>query len=392
MRPQTFIASATRTQKNIATAKNNDVAKDTVPNAAAIAKDTAIPNATPITKNTSNVQNSVVPNNAIAKDTAVPNNAAIPKDTAAIPQPVRLNDPLAAFKDLFVTASAETAYAVQLNPMAISFVQDYIGHHTKQLTGMKGWGKPYFDMMQNVLNANGLPGELKYLAVIESDLRSNALSWAGAVGPWQFMPATARRMGLRVDAAHDERTDYIKSTHAAAKYLADLYAQYGDWLLVIAAYNGGAGNVNHAIRKSGSKNFWRLQYYLPEESRNHVKKFIATHYIMEGNGSIATLTRDEAKNLRPADRNSQLTPAELSASKTQDITGKFNSLIIAQHIGMGISAFNRYNPDLDRAIAENGTYIIRLPPCKMDLFNQQKNQILEESVRLLLAPLSVPSR
>jgi membrane-bound lytic murein transglycosylase D len=300
-----------------------------------------------------------------------------------------LNDPRRAFRDLFIITSKETEnYPVQLNPRAISFVQDYMGRHTKQLEEMKGWGKPYFDMMEVILTAHGLPNELKYLAVIESDLKSYALSWAGAVGPWQFMPGTARRMGLKVGHNLDERTDYYKSTRAAAKYLTELFSTYGDWLLVIAAYNGGSGNVNYAIRKSGSRNFWNLQNYLPEESRNHVKKFIATHYIMEGNGGITTVTKDEAKDLIATNGKNILTEEEINNSKTQTVSGKYNSLIITKNILMDITSFNRYNPDFDRQIAVKGTFELRLPTDKMEIFNVKKYQILEESMKLLLAPVS----
>lgn len=306
---------------------------------------------------------------------------------------VALNDPRTTFKDLFIANSERTDnYSVQLNPRAISFVQDYMDKHSRQLGQMKGWGKPYFDMIEGILTGHGLPGELKYLAVIESDLRSNALSWAGAVGPWQFMPGTARKMGLKVDSYIDERTDYYKSTHAAARYLSDLFSVYGDWLLVIAAYNGGSGNVNHAIKKSGSRNFWDLQYYLPEESRNHVKKFIATHYIMEGNGSITTVTKDEAKDLDLGSAKKNLTDDELNNSKSETVTGKYNSLIIIQNILMDIASFNRYNPDFDKQIAVNGTFELRLPGDRMDIFNSKKYQILEESMKLLLAPVSGGNR
>ena len=107
------------------------------------------------------------------------------------------------------------------------------------------------------------------------------------------MPATAQVLGLKTSHQNDERTNYYKSTIAAAKYLRDLYAQFNDWLLVLAAYNGGPRPVYNAIQKSGSKNFWVLQNYLPAESRDHVKKFIATHYYFEGRGSETTLTRSE---------------------------------------------------------------------------------------------------
>jgi membrane-bound lytic murein transglycosylase D len=246
---------------------------------------------------------------------------------------------------------------------------------------MKTWGRPYFDIMNNILTQHGLPTELKYLSVIESALKTYAVSWAGAVGPWQFMPATARNLGLRVTKRVDDRTDFQKSTHAAARYLTELFGIYGDWLLVIAAYNGGPGNVNSAIRRSGSKNFWDLQYYLPAESRNHVKKFIATHYIMEGEGGVTTLTKKEANELLLN------LPVELAAgseASVTNVTGKYHSLVIAKFIEMNIVEFSRLNPNFDKLLAENGNFDLRLPADKMLLFQASKPQILEQSIKLLL--------
>jgi len=187
----------------------------------------------------------------------------------------------------------------------------------------------------------------------------------------------------------DERTNYIKSTHAAARYLNDLYDQFGDWLLVIAAYNGGAGNVMKAIRKSGSRNFWDLQYYLPAESRNHVKKFIGTHYIFEGQGGLCTLTKKETDENYGVNGtyifNRRLTPAELEDAKSQTISGKYHSAVIAKNIVMDPADFNRYNPDFDKVMASaSSSYEIKLPPDKMELFNSNKYQILNESIQLLL--------
>jgi membrane-bound lytic murein transglycosylase D len=285
------------------------------------------------------------------------------------------------FKNLFTESSLSTSLAVKLNPLAISFVQGYVGSHSAMLTKMKSWGKPYFDMMDGVLTKYGLPAELKYLAVIESQLKSRAVSWAGAVGPWQFMPSTARVMGLRVSKGRDERTDYHKSTHAAAKYLTNLYSIYNDWLLVIAAYNGGPGVVNKAIRRSGSRNFWELQRYLPAESRNHVKKFIATHYIMEGQGGLTTLTKGETDNFQLAK------PVSVSADdkfSVVTVSGKYNSQVIAQTIGMTVAEFNRLNPAFDKNLALGNTYEMRLPADKLLLFQSQKPQILEQSIRRAL--------
>ena len=292
------------------------------------------------------------------------------------------NDPKQEFKDLFISNSSNGSNYQQLNPMAVSFVEDYIEKFGDKMENIKEQGKPYLDMMENILVQHGLPKELKYLAVIESNLKSNARSWAGAVGPWQFMPATARNMGLKVGNKYDERRDFYKSTHAASKYLTDLFSIYGDWLLVIAAYNGGAGKVNTAIKKSGSKDFWTLQKYLPAESKNHVKKFIATHYIMEGgHGGITTVTKEEAKNITAG---TSLTPAEIANSKTQSIGGRYNSLVIVKHITMDIAAFNKMNPDFDKLIASGSNYELRLPNDKMDIFLSKKPAILNESMQLLL--------
>jgi membrane-bound lytic murein transglycosylase D len=292
------------------------------------------------------------------------------------------------FKDLFIMTGNNGA---KLNSRAVGFVQDYMEKNSRKLENMKSWGRPYFNMIDGILIKHGLPKELKYLAVIESELKPAAVSWAGAVGPWQLMPATARALGLKVSKRVDERVDYYKSTHAAAKYIKDLYKEFGDWLLVIAAYNGGPGNVYSAIRKSGSRNFWILQYHLPAESRTHVKKFIGTHYIFEGQGGLTTLTKQEATEqlgassilLRP------LTKEEMETAESLNITGKYHSTVIAKNVLMEIEDFNRFNPEFDRLMANSSVYELKLPGEKMHLFVANKYAILNESVQLLLSGATV---
>jgi membrane-bound lytic murein transglycosylase D len=186
----------------------------------------------------------------------------------------------------------------------------------------------------------------------------------------------------------DERRNYTKSTRAAALYLRDLYNQLGDWLLVIAAYNSGTANVYHAIHHSGSRNFWDLQYCLPAESRNHVKKFIGTQYVFEGQGSVTTLTRDEATEQLSGSAmyvfHRQLSDAELNNAKTVGVSGKYISSVIAGYTLMDIATFSRYNPDFDKVMASsNNSYDLKLPADKMDLFVANKYQILDESTRLM---------
>lgn len=291
------------------------------------------------------------------------------------------SDPKDAFKDLFESEASTNVTSFKLNPKAVSFVQDYMDSEGNRLTKMKGWAKPFFDRMDKIFSEKNLPVELKYLAVIESDLKSSATSRVGAAGPWQFMAETARDLGLRVSRKKDERRDFSKSTVAAAKYLAGLYSVYNDWLLVIAAYNGGPGVVNSAIRKSGSKNFWNLQYYLPAESRNHVKKFIATHYIMEGDGGLTTLTKKETEALAFAQNNQVADPN----TTVLNISGKYNSTAITQNIQMDVVDFNKLNPDFDNQLSANGSYNLRLPNDKMLAFRANKLQILDQSIQIFLS-------
>ncbi len=303
------------------------------------------------------------------------------------------------FKNLFSSFAynPKLPYSSQVNPHAESYMQDYLRRYSKHLLSMKSWGTPYFNLIDNIFSQYGLPKELKYLAVIESNLSTAATSWVGAGGPWQFMPYTARDYGLVVNAHYDERRDYYKSTHAAARYLLTLYKQMNkDWLLVIAAYNGGPGRVYSAMKKSGSKNFWNLQYYLPQESRNHVKKFIATHYVMEGQGGVTTgsVTDNSSISLvggtNPYNRKPVLSVAEMEQAETQQISGKYNSLIFAKNISMDIATFNRYNPGFDQDLQHNGQYELILPGDKMQLFLTNKYQILNECVQYYLGDYNIP--
>ena len=288
------------------------------------------------------------------------------------------------FKDLFTQFSYNTLlpYASQVNPNAEAYMQDYLKQHSASLIRMKTWGLPYFNLIDNIFSLYGVPHELKYLAVIESNLSTTATSMVGASGPWQFMPETGRSFGLIINSQTDQRRDYFKSTHAAARYLLQLYRDFNDWLLVIAAYNGGPGRVNDAIRKSGSRNFWVLQNHLPTESKNHVKKFIATHYIME-NQSVSTTT-----SIGHKDSSTIAVQHDLS---TEKISGKYVSHILTSYVKMEIELFNRYNPAFDNKLSEEGYYNLVLPDEKMNAFRKFKYQILEASVQYLLSDNQTPA-
>jgi len=165
------------------------------------------------------------------------------------------------------------------NPNVRSFIELYTVRKRHQVEYMLGMSNYYFPLFEQVLGANNLPLELKYLSIIESALNTTIVSRMGAAGLWQLMIGTGRMYGLEINSLVDERLSPLKATNAAAKFLKDLYAIYGDWNLVIASYNCGPGNINKAIRRAGGKrDYWAIYPYLPRETRGYVPIFIAANY------------------------------------------------------------------------------------------------------------------
>jgi len=162
----------------------------------------------------------------------------------------------------------------RLNPAVKSYIKTYTVKRRDKTAAMLGRKEMYFSMFEKYAVEQNVPTDLKYLSIVESALNPNAESRSGAVGLWQFMPATGSSLGLKINRDVDERKDPHKSTKAAYKYLNKQYKRYGNWELALAAYNGGPGRVNRAIKRGRSKNFWRIQKYLPKETRNYVPAFI----------------------------------------------------------------------------------------------------------------------
>lgn len=167
------------------------------------------------------------------------------------------------------------------------YVRKYNRMQNEKFRMIKQQNKGTLQHISKVFKSYKLPAELKYLAIVESELKSTATSRVGALGVWQLMPQTAIELGLTVDSTNDERLNLHKSTKAAALYLRDLYRTFDDWALAVAAYNCGPGPVYKAIKKADSRSYWDLQEYLPKETRNHIKKLMATQVYFEGKSSFS---------------------------------------------------------------------------------------------------------
>ena len=186
-------------------------------------------------------------------------------------------------KEVFIERLKRIPSIIEMpyNEVVQKFIDRYSGRLRHSVSYMLGASNFYMPIFEEALETYGLPLELKYLPVIESALNPKAVSRVGATGLWQFMLATGKRYGLEVNSLVDERRDPIKASYAAANYLSDLYKVFGDWNLVIAAYNCGPDQINKAIHRSkGSKDYWQIYPYLPKETRGYVPAFIAANYIM----------------------------------------------------------------------------------------------------------------
>ena len=229
----------------------------------------------------------------------------------------------------------------------------------------------YFPMIEHILKDEGVPEELKYLAMIESGLNPRARSWASAVGMWQFMSHTGRSYGLRVNAWVDERRDPEKATRAAARHLRDLHNRFGDWHLALAAYNCGAGCVSRAIRRSDEDDptYWDVYYNLPRETRGYVPMFIAAAIVM---------SNPEAYDM-PA-----VEPDPPYAYDYVAVRGSMLSLSeIAEMSGTSSSMIRALNPELRRHTLppSEGHYFLRIPLGSYQQFATRYAQLPEEKKR-----------
>jgi len=249
------------------------------------------------------------------------------------------------------------------NSIIRSYIDLYTVKKRHQVEYMLGMSSYYFPIFEQILSANNLPLELKYLSIIESALNTTIVSRMGAAGLWQLMVGTGRMYGLEINSLVDERLAPVKATNAAAHFLKDLYSIYGDWNLVIAAYNCGPGNISKAVRRSGGKqDYWTMYQYLPKETRGYVPIFIAANY---------SLHYANEHNLCPA------TVSMPAMTDTVMVHRRIHLVQIADVLNLPIEEVRLLNPQYRKDIVPGDIkpYEICLPINSANTFIQRMDEI-----------------
>jgi membrane-bound lytic murein transglycosylase D len=258
------------------------------------------------------------------------------------------------------------------NDVVQKFIDRYSGRLRHSISYMLGASNFYMPIFEEALETYQLPLELKYLPIIESALNPKAVSRVGATGLWQFMLTTGKQYGLQVNSLVDERRDPVKASYAAARYLSDLYKIFGDWNLVIAAYNCGPANINKAIhRANGEKDYWQIYPYLPKETRGYVPAFIAANYIM---------TYYSQHNICP------MTTRLPAQTDTVMVNRNIHLEQVAEVMGINIDLVRSLNPMYRRDVVPGATELspIRLPQTETGRFIDLQDSICNYRVDELL--------
>ncbi len=248
-----------------------------------------------------------------------------------------------------------------------AYINNYISVSKNDILHISSANKKLLAFMEAMLQANGLPAQLRNLAIVESGLNNQTISWAGAAGCWQLMPEESRTHGLVLDNLRDERFDIIKSTSVAIRLLKELHAKYDDWLLVIAAYNCGSGRLDKAIKQAGENSFWKIQQLLPLETRNHVRKFVAVCDVLDGNTLFSSKTKTQEN-------------FQVSGTDTVLVNAAFRLAKIAQFLKIPESKLNELNSNFEcQPNAQAGRFLV-LPSDLVVDFMLYKADILRASL------------
>jgi membrane-bound lytic murein transglycosylase D len=262
---------------------------------------------------------------------------------------------------------AASPFDLEYNQYVQNYIDMYTTRRREQVSRTMALTQLFFPMFEELLDKYDLPLELKYLAICESALNPLAKSRSGAMGLWQFMYPTGKMFGLKVNSYVDERCDPHKSTVAACEYFKYLYGMFGDWQMVLAAYNCGPGNVNKAIRRSGGKKtYWQIRPFLPTETQGYVPAFIAVNYVMN---------HTSEHNIRSAIPKKTFLEVDTIAVKQQ-----LSFSQIAAYLDIPLDELAYLNPSYRRSvipILPGETSYLTLPANKVAAFINNENSIYE---------------
>ncbi len=268
-------------------------------------------------------------------------------------------------KERIALLDSQTPFNFEYNPSLEKIIKHYLKNRPETLANLMGRAKYYFPIFEEYLAKYDIPMELKYLAIVESALIPNAKSRVGAKGLWQFMYGTGLEYNLKVSSYVDERSDPIKSTEAACRYLSKLYSIFNDWDLALAAYNSGPGNVNKAIRRSGGqKNYWNIRHYLPRETAGYLPAFYATYYIFEYANEHQLYPKNEL--LHAFETDTIIVKRQITFDQVNSILGTDTELLTFLN--------PQYKLEIIPVI-KNRNYTLRLPKYLSGTFVSNENEI-----------------
>ena len=263
------------------------------------------------------------------------------------------------------------------NDIVKNYIIKYSEKMPERMAHMLGMCNYYMPIFEEILNKYDMPEELKAMAIIESAMNPLAVSRVGAKGMWQFMYGTAKIYGLHIDSFVDERLDPVKAADAAARYLRDAYAIFGDWNLAIASYNCGAGNVNKAIRRAGGQRaFWDIWPYLPRETRGYVPAFV---------GALYTLNYHKEHGIKPAAVGMPV------AVDTFKISKQLHLKQVSELTGAPLDELKNLNPQYRHEIIPGNEkeYILRIPYTYTNAFIEHEDSLYRHKADVYFNPVTI---
>ncbi|MEY4432960.1 MAG: hypothetical protein RLZZ44_1090 [Bacteroidota bacterium] len=259
----------------------------------------------------------------------------------------------------------KSPFHIEYNQGLENIIKSFLKNRKRSFERLMAVSEYYFPLFEEAFDKQNVPLEIKYLAVVESALNPKAVSRVGATGLWQFMYQTGKQYGLKIDSYVDERSDPLKASEAAAQYMKNMYAIFGDWDLVLASYNSGPGNVAKAIRRSGGQqNYWNIRKNLPKETQGYVPAFLATMYIYEYH---------KEHGIKP-----ERAPIKHFATDTIMIKRQMSFQQISDLIDIPVAQLQILNPSYKLNVVpvyKDQTHFLRLPQDKMAVFTSNESKI-----------------